>query len=300
MSLSFGQGFLPDLVKNALSALAPLRERLEQVHPRRQREVHDPTRPFLLWHELTERTSGQLSVEGRKVLELGPGRSLGLGLIFLASGATQVISVDRFKHLFWDEPDCQHLQDVLKRLEAEDWPYADRARRAVRRITVGRVEFDQDLLVYRQADGAALPLPAQTVDISYSNAVLEHVHEPEEVVGELGRVTRLGGDSIHEIDFRDHFDSVNRLRLLNFSEWEWQLRTRLRPGYTNRWRQGEFLRAFEAKGFEHVAGKVTNAAPGEAVESRRRRMHRRFRDRSTEELGTLSYWGWWRRLSRPA
>lgn len=290
-----GRGFLRDIFKNATSALAPLRERLEQAHPRRRQEVHEPLRPFQLWAELMERTGGDLPVTGRQVLEIGPGRSLGLGLIFLASGARQVFAVDRFRHLFWDEPDCRHLQGVLDRLGEGQWPYPERARRAVRRIAVGQVEFDPALLSYRQADGAALPMPGASVDITYSNAVLEHVHRPEVVVRELARVTRPGGDSVHEIDFRDHFQMDDRLRLLTFGEWEWQARTRLRPGYTNRWRLGDFMHAFEGEGFEHRAGQATNSMSAGEVEARRAGMHPRFRGRPTEELSTLSYWGWWRR-----
>lgn len=289
---------LSDVVKNALSALAPLRERIERANPRRCHEVQEPARPFQLWQELIERTEGRLDVAGREVLELGPGRSLGMGLIFLAAGARRVVAVDRYRHLFWDEPDCDHLRGVLVRLEAERWPHAHRARSAVRAIEVGHVEFDPDYLVYRQADGAALPVAADAIDLSYSNAVLEHVHQPAVVVRELARVTRPGGDSIHEIDFRDHFDPVDRLRLLTFPEWEWQIRTRLRPGYTNRWRQADFVEAFAAAGFGHRAGRVTNAVPREIVEARRTRMIARFRDRPSADLCTLSYWGWWKRNER--
>jgi len=293
-------GFVSDVVKNALSALAPLRESIERANPRRRHEVQEPARPFQLWQELMERTEGRLDVSGREVLELGPGRSLGMGVIFLAAGARRVVAVDRYRHLFWDEPDCDHLRGVLSRLEAERWPHANRARRAVRAIEVGRVEFDPDYLVYRQADGAALPLDAGTIDVSYSNAVLEHVHQPAVVVRELARVTRPGGDSIHEIDFRDHFEAADRLRLLTFPEWEWQVRTRLRPGYTNRWRRSDFLEAFTAVGFDHRAGRVTNALSPEIVEALRARMIARFRDRPSGDLCTLSYWAWWGRKERAA
>ena len=290
-----GPGFLSDVAKNALSALAPLRESIERVGARRCQLVQGSERPFELWQELRERTEGRLDVSGREVLELGPGRSLGMGLIFLAAGARRVVAVDRYRHLFWDDLDCNHLRGVLDRLEEERWPYAQRARSAVRTITTGHVEFDPDALVYRQADGAALPLESDAVDLCYSNAVLEHVHEPAVVVRELARVIRPGGDSIHEIDFRDHFDQGDRLRLLTFPEWEWQARTRFRPGYTNRWRRADFLRAFAAAGFEHRTGRVTNAVPLEAVEAWRPRMVARFRDRPAEDLSTLSYWGWWTR-----
>jgi SAM-dependent methyltransferase len=288
-------GFFVEMAKNLISTLGPVREWIERTSFRRAREASDATRPFLLWRELQERTAGGLSVEGRDVLEIGPGKSLGLSLIFLAAGARRVYAVDRFRHLFWDSLDRGHVAAILGRLEDERWPFVAVAKRAVRHTTSQRVSFDPGLLSYRKADGAALPLPNAVVDLSYSNAVLEHVHRPASVVRELARVTRVGGDSIHEVDFRDHFVERDRLRLLEFGEWEWQLRTRLRPGYTNRLRVGDFQELFQAAGFALRAERVTNSVSAEEVEALRPKWTRRFRNRPTEELAILSYWGWWRR-----
>ena len=43
------------------------------------------------------------------------------------------------------------------------------------------------------ADGAALPFPAGTFDVTYSSNVLEHVRQPWSVGDEMVRVTRPGG-----------------------------------------------------------------------------------------------------------
>jgi SAM-dependent methyltransferase len=289
-------GLLIELAKNVASTFDPIREWIERRSARRAVEAQDHSRPFTLWQELFARTGGRLSVQDREVLELGPGRSLGLSLIFLAAGARRVYAVDRFRHLFWDRLDRRHIAGVLERLDVEGWPSAAAARQAVRDLESERVSFDPDLLIYRQADGAALPLADASVDLTYSNAVLEHVHQPDAVARELARVTRRGGDSVHEIDFRDHFVEHNRLRFLEFSEWEWQLRARLRPGYTNRLRVGDFQNLFRQLGFELLSGKVTHLFEMEEVEAMRPRWTSRFRERSAEELSTAAYWGWWRRL----
>jgi len=286
---------LIELAKNVASTFDPIREWIERRSARRAVEAQDNSRPFTLWQELSDRTGGRLSVQGREVLEVGPGRSLGLSLIFLAAGARRVYAVDRFRHLFWDRLDRRHTVAVLERLDAEGWPFAGAARHAVRDIDSENVSFDPDLLIYRQADGAALPLADASVDLTYSNAVLEHVHHPDAVVRELARVTRRGGDSVHEIDFRDHFVERDRLRFLEFPEWEWQLRARLRPGYTNRLRVGDFQRLFREVGFELLSGMITQHFEMKDVEAMRPRWASRFRDRSAEELSTAAYWGWWRR-----
>ena len=293
---SAGPSFIIEVLKNALSGLSPVREWFERLSARRSREAEDFSRPFTLWQELQARTRGQLSVEGQEVLEIGPGKSLGLCLIFLAAGARRVFAFDRFRHLFWDDLDRAHLAHVLDRISREGWPGAAAARRAVRQIRRGEATFDPDLLVYGHADGAGLPLDGASVDLSYSNAVLEHVHRPAEVVRELARVTRRGGSTIHEIDFRDHFVEVNRLRMLAFTEAEWQLRARLRPGYTNRLRLSDFVSLFADAGFSLLNGQPTNQTSDQEVEGLRDGLADHFRERPTADLTTLSFWGWWRRL----
>jgi SAM-dependent methyltransferase len=286
---------ITDAAKNLASLLGPLREFVERGSDRRAHEVGAGDRPFILWNELQQRTGGTLSIAGRDVLEIGPGRSLGLGLMFLAAGARRVYAYDRFNHLFWDELDVAHLKAVLDRLERENWPDAGRARAAVRSAAPGRVQLNEDLLIYRRADSASLPLEASAVDVSYSNAVLEHVHRPFAVVRELARVTRKDGDSIHEIDFRDHFVYGNRLRLLQFDEWEWQVRTRMRPGYTNRLRLGDFRQLFAEAGFTFQIGHPTNQVTAEHVNTLRSTFSRRFERWSNEDLAILSFWGWWKK-----
>ena len=106
-------GLLIELAKNVASTFDPIREWIERRSARRAVEAQDHSRPFTLWQELSDRTGGRLSIQGREVLELGPGRSLGLSLIFLAAGARRVYAVDRFRHLFWDRLDRLHTASPL-------------------------------------------------------------------------------------------------------------------------------------------------------------------------------------------
>ena len=48
-------------------------------------------------------------------------------------------------------------------------------------------------------------LPAASVDLIFSNSVLEHLRDPEAVMNESARILKSGGLMIHHVDFRDHF-----------------------------------------------------------------------------------------------
>ncbi|GAH95169.1 unnamed protein product, partial [marine sediment metagenome] len=67
------------------------------------------------------------------------------------------------------------------------------------------INFDSDKIEYRCTDTANLPFADNSIDCVFSNAVLEHIHNPQKVICEIARVTKRIGIGIHEVDFRDHF-----------------------------------------------------------------------------------------------
>lgn len=73
-------------------------------------------------------------------------------------------------------------------------------------------------------DAAATGLPSATMDLVYSNTVLEHVH-PEVLsvmFAEAFRILRPGGHMAHLIDLTDHFShgdpSISQIHFLRYSE----------------------------------------------------------------------------------
>jgi SAM-dependent methyltransferase len=152
-------------------------------------------------------------IAGARLLEVGPGHTLGLAVSLLEAGAERVIAVDTV-------------------------PYASLpAREGLEYRIVGR-------------DGR-WPLDEGAVDAVYSFSVLEHVRDVDGLLAEARRVLRPGGLTLHSIDLRDHFhlESDDWLRFLRYPDWQWELMTSRRSNWCNRLRAPELREAF-ARHFE--------------------------------------------------
>jgi SAM-dependent methyltransferase len=78
------------------------------------------------------------------------------------------------------------------------------------------------------ADAASTPLPSRSIDVVFSNSVLEHV--PSDVVlscfAEARRVLRPDGVMFRSVNCGDHYAYVDRsitqVHYLQFSDEEWE------------------------------------------------------------------------------
>lgn len=214
-------------------------------------------------------------LNGRVVVELGPGDSLASAVIAKALGARRTILIDSGN--FADRalspyveltemlsrdgltpPDlsnCASIDDLLVRCSAE--------------YLTGGIS---DLC--RIADAIA--------DFVFSQAVLEHVrkHELRATLAEIFRLTKSDGISSHRIDLKDHLSG--KLNNLRFSEAVWESDWMARSGfYTNRVRAGEMLTLFREAGW---TVEVTEARRWSAMPTRRTVMAPPFRNLPEEEL----------------
>ena len=94
-------------------------------------------------------------------------------------------------------------------------------------------------------------IPGTSVDIVFSQAVLEHVPLDvfDETLCSLFRIQKPGGRGSHRVDFRDHLQ--NSLHNLRFSEAVWERPWFAARGgfYTNRLRLSQILARVRAAGF---------------------------------------------------
>jgi Methyltransferase domain len=111
------------------------------------------------------------------------------------------------------------------------------------------------VVVYRApCDAAATGLPAASVDVVFSNSVLEHVPRPaiERCLVEARRTLRAGGVMFHSVNCGDHYAYVDRdvhqLNYLRFSDVQWR-KWNNRFLYQNRLRAVDFVEMARAAGF---------------------------------------------------
>ena len=130
-------------------------------------------------------------------------------------------------------------------------------------------------------------LPARSVDLIWSQSVMEHVFKSEfdATVTEWRRIIRDNGVVSHSIDLKDHFN--NALNNLRFSDRVWESRLFQTSGfYTNRIRHLEMLELFRRHGFS-VA--VTSRKCWEQLPTPRASLAPRFRDLSEDDLLVHSF-----------
>jgi SAM-dependent methyltransferase len=217
---------------------------------------------------------GRPELRGSVVLELGPGDSIAIAVIARAHGARAVL-VDSGAFAVDDVRLYQRLADRL-RSEGCDAPDLSEAMSTEDVLRICEAEYLTGGLESLRR------LPDSSVDMIFSQAVLEHIRrdEFEMTLRELARVLRPDGRSSHRVDLRDHLGGG--LDNLRFRPKVWESRFFVRSGfYTNRITYSEMLAAF-ARTHEVVETRVTQTWGVPPLE--RERITRELRDRAEEDL----------------
>lgn len=195
----------------------------------------------------------RLPVQGLSFLELGPGTDFGAQLILASLGA-KVTLADRFL----TKMDPSYHGELYRRL-ASAW---DGPKCQLENAVEGGHEATSLRLLQERAE-ALKSVSDASIDIIYSNAVLEHVEDFRSVAIEAARITKAGGWGRHQIDMRDHRSFERPLSHLFMDEEEFQHAAKASNfEFGNRLRSMEFWAHFELAGFV-VRERETN---GEATD----------------------------------
>jgi len=189
---------------------------------------------------------------GLRFMEIGTGWYPTLPVCWHLAGAAQVITFDLQRHL------NQRLTErMLSALEAHLPAISTVARMdvtaAYRKLQADRLPID-----YRApADATASQLPDNSIDVLFSNSVLEHV--PREIIRlmmqETYRVLRPGGLAMHSVNCTDHYAYFDRhitaINYLTFTAADWQFWNNDLQ-YQNRMRPQDFIELSEHAGLKTV------------------------------------------------
>lgn len=215
---------------------------------------------------------------GKTVLELGPGDGAATGVLAAAHGARAIL-VDQGRFIRDDVKPYALLGEAL-RTRGHDVPELSTCG------TSDNVLARCDATYLANGLASLRGLGAGTVDVVFSQAVLEHVrrHEFLDTMRELRRVLKPGSLASHQVDFRDHLGG--QLNNLRFGNKVWESGFFAKSGfYTNRIRFSEMLQLCRQGGFEVVSVRVKQ---WETVPTPRAKISPEFRSLSDEDLRTWS------------
>jgi SAM-dependent methyltransferase len=242
-------------------------------------------------------------LEGKRVLEIGPGDNLGVALRFAALGA-DVVAIDRFHT--WRDP----AQQARIHLAVRDRMTADQSRRLGSLLSEdGELDLATDRLGLIEGvpiEDAPARLGGQRFDLIVSRAVLEHVLDLDGAFAAMDQLLRSGGLLSHKVDIRDHGlftdGGQHPLTFLTVSDRTYTLMG-AEAGLPNRQLMGDYRRRLDALGYEseylltHLidrpdelepatespdAGRLADAEA--RAEQIRARLLPRFRDRPARDL----------------
>jgi len=185
--------------------------------------VSDVTRQFDWW----TKNIGSDVWRGKRVLELCPGDSLGVGVLALKNGATSYTAFDMFK---LEKPQNTSAVIGQDKLAGEGLAYV----------------VDPNFRPSRELAG-------QKFDLIISNAAFEHFDNPEQTIRDIFDVAAEGCVTAHVIDFQTHTRWIrdhDPNNIYRYSRWLYRLFSF--PGQPNRWRPGKLATAFSQAGWKDV------------------------------------------------
>jgi SAM-dependent methyltransferase len=220
------------------------------------------------------------------VLELGPGTNIAQGVAFVMRGARKYHALDIYKDPKFHEP--APYEAVAALVAAVSPASVKTAAGGIFSVADGMARFNPERLEFlypRQSYD--IPLAAGALDYAFSNAVFEHVSDPEATIKALRRVLKARGLTAHQIDMRDHRNFSRPLEYLKLDPAEWgKVQAKLAPHlHQNRWRLAQYRESFRRNGFDIVAVDVNARVP--VTEEVRAGLHPDFREYSLEDLSAV-------------
>lgn len=193
--------------------------------------------------------SGKLN--GKIVLELGPGDSIATALIAASCGARSVL-VDSGSFAVKDVGVYKNMAQELEGLGLRVPESVYQARSLDDILTACHGEY-----LVNGLDSLST-IASGSVDFIFSQAVLEHVrrHEFLSTITELRRIISPDGLASHQVDLKDHLGGgLNNLR---FGDAIWESDFFVRSGfYTNRIQYQQMISLFYAGGFRVEVQKLS-------------------------------------------
>jgi SAM-dependent methyltransferase len=207
--------------------------------------------------------ASKIDLPGATLLEMGTGWYPTFPFCLYLAGARRVYTLDLNRHLREDlvallaDRLASHVALIAREAGRAEAEVADQQAALAEALRIGTTlrAATRNVIEYRApADAAATELPAASVDVVFSNSVLEHVPGPviEACFAEAMRILRPGGIVFHSVNCGDHYAyadrTIDQLHYLQFSDAAWRKWNNAFL-YQNRLRAIDFIDMAKRAGF---------------------------------------------------
>jgi hypothetical protein len=267
---------------------------------------------YSVWlrHLVLVHKHGRLTGVPKIVAELGPGDSIGIGLAALLSGVDKYYAFDlvRYSNLTSNLAIFDELVQLFRRREAipgedefplvhpklDSYEFPDELlKESLKdallpervdeiRLCIERIGDASSRITYHAPWTDASVIQQGSVDMIYSQAVLEHVDDLPAVYWDMRRWLKPMGVMSHQIDFKCHGKADTWNGHWTYSDFVWKIVVGRRPYLLNRVPHSEHLRLISEKGFDVALDKAVHSKST----LRRQQLARRFRELSESDLTT--------------
>ncbi len=245
-------------------------------------------------------------IKNARVGELGPGDSIGVGLAALLSGAKRYVGLDVvpfsakadlkqiFEELaqmyFYKEeiPDHNEFPYVRPILDSYKFPnqiidWTDfNTRVETLRLELRAGVNGSQSLAYHAPWISSENIPAESLDLMFSQSVLQYLDAIEETYRAMAKWLRPGGYASHVINFSGHYLSPVWNGHWAYSDWEWKLTRGRREFFLNREPISTHLSCSQKVGFKILVVKKEYERAGMTVQH----LSPKFRMLDAEDLQT--------------
>jgi hypothetical protein len=225
-------------------------------------------------------------LNGKTVLEYGPGDLPGVALLMVAYGAARVICVDRFPLVRFDEFAVAVIRELLAALGEDERRRAEDALADPRQPSRG---LRGDRIAYRVAKNGLSGL-VKACDLAVSRAVLEHVNDLPGTILDVCNALKPGAMTVHKVDLRSH--GLHERTPLDFLTWPATLWSAMysAKGVPNRLRVDAYRRALEMTRLEVLLLAPDQRYSQHEIDAVRERLPRQFAHLTDEDLSWQSFW----------
>lgn len=255
------------------------------------------------------------------IAELGPGDSIGVGLTALLSGVERYYALDVIQHAtiernikIFDEltelfkqraniPGDDEFPKIHPRLKSYDFPHQILTEERLKdSLNENRIQLIRDNLssVHKTNDDSIIRYISSwseseviencSVDMIFSQAVMEHVKDLDTSYSAMFSWLRSGGIMAHQIDFESHGISNEWNGHWSYSDLTWKLIMGKRSYLINREPLSTHIKLLNEKGFNVVAVITTKDYPSDTYTGaiQRSQLANKYRNLSDEDFTTTS------------